>query len=151
MPYIPGNRIQGYCLGCKSDTSQTVIDVEGMQVRVSRCERCGNESDYRTPRVRTKARLREVAAARKAGAKDTAATPRRTRRKKEDPAAAFRKLVAAGDPAAARPYDVKNELAAGQMIEHSAFGLGVVTALTEEQKATVLFEDGPRVLVCNRG
>jgi len=148
LPYIPGNSIQGYCIQCKGDTTQTVLEVEGMQVRAARCSRCKTEGDYRAPRARTKARLREVAASRKASAKTAA--PKKTRRKKEDPGQVFRSLVKKLNPAAARPYDVSKAMTVDQLIEHPSFGLGVVTALFEEQKATVLFEDGPRVLVCNR-
>jgi hypothetical protein len=148
LPYIPGNAIQGYCLHCKGDTSQTVIEVDGLQVRVARCSKCKMEGDYRAPRARTKARLREVAAARKTRTAKT--PPRKPRRKKEDPGQIFRNLVGSLSPTTAKAYSVKDNLAVGQLIEHPSFGLGVVTILTEAQKATVLFEDGPRVLICNR-
>jgi hypothetical protein len=148
LPYIPGNAIQGYCAHCKSDTSQTVIEVDGLQVRIARCNKCKLEGDYRSPRARTKARLREVAASRKTRAGSTPA--RKPRRKKEDPGQIFRTLVGSLSPSTAKAYSVRDTLAVGQLIEHPSFGLGVVTILTEAQKATVLFEDGPRVLICNR-
>jgi hypothetical protein len=134
---------------CRSDTSQTVIEVDGMQVRTARCEKCKTIGDYRSPRARTKARLREMAASRGKRPKSEA-PPRKTRRKKEDPGQVFRALVGGLGPVTARAYSVRAALTVGDLIEHPSFGLGVVTVLTEEQKATVLFEDGPRVLICNR-
>jgi hypothetical protein len=148
LPYIPGNAIQGYCIHCKRDTAQTVLEVDGLQVRSARCEACKSEAVFRAPRARTKARLREVAASRKTRAEK--APPRKSRRKKEDPGQAFRTLVGNMNPSTAKAYSIKNALAVGQLITHPSFGLGVVTTLAEEQKATVLFEDGPRVLICNR-
>ncbi|HUT79305.1 MAG TPA: hypothetical protein VM285_16515 [Polyangia bacterium] len=125
-----------------------MIDVDGFQVRIARCNKCKLESDFRTPRARTTARLREVAASRKT--RTDKAPARKPRRKKEDPGQVFRNLVGSLTPSTAKAYSVKDTLAVGQLIEHPSFGLGVVTTLAEAQKATVLFEDGPRVLICNR-
>jgi hypothetical protein len=148
VPYIPGNAIQGYCVHCKGDTQQTVLEVDGLQVRTVRCEKCKSEGMFRSPRARTKARLREVAASRKTRAEKAPA--RKPRRKKEDPGQVFRSLVGNQSPSSAKAYSARDSLAVGQLVTHPSFGLGVVTTLTEEQKATVLFEDGPRVLICNR-
>ena len=143
LAYVPGNAVEGYCLTCKADTVQTVLEVEGLQIRQVRCEKCNAEEPFRVPRAKTKAGLREVAAKRKT-------KTRRTRKKPEDPAQIFRKLLEGKDLSLAEKYNPKELLEIGQLIEHPQFGIGVVTAVIDAAKASIAFEDRPRVMVCNR-
>ncbi|MBN2340471.1 MAG: hypothetical protein JXX29_12565 [Deltaproteobacteria bacterium] len=146
MPYVPGNAAEGYCLECKRDTVQTVLEVEGLQVRLVRCEKCGTEGPLRMPRHKTKAGLR--------AALQKKATPgtkkRRTRKPKEDPGQTFRQLLQGKDISAAIDYSVKAQLEEGSVLKHKSFGIGVVTAIVESNKATILFEDGPRTMIFGR-
>lgn len=50
----------------------------------------------------------------------------------------------------AEKYNIKAEYVIGQVLKHPKFGVGVVTAVTEPTKISVTFEDGARVMVCNR-
>ena len=59
-------------------------------------------------------------------------------------------MLVGRDLSSASPYSVKAKLAAGDLIAHPTFGVGVVTAITDVHKAKVFFEDGERMLVCNR-
>ncbi len=145
LPYVPGNAVEGYCLKCKTDTVHTVLQVEGLQVRLVRCEKCSLEEPFRPPRARTKAGLLEVAAKRKT------TTTRRPRKKQQDPAQIFRQLLEGKDLAEVQNYNIKIEITVGDLVRHKIFGIGVVTTMTEPAKATITFEDGPRVMVCNKG
>ena len=144
MPYVPGNAVEGYCTKCKKDTVHTVLHVEGLQIRAVRCEKCSTEGPLMMPRARTKAAIREVAAKRKSK------TTRRPRRKPTDPAQIFRKLVEGKDLSEAPKYNIKLEIGVGDLINHSSFGLGVVTEMNGPNKVTITFEDGPRVMVCGK-
>lgn len=144
MPYVPGNAVEGYCTECKKDTVHTVLQVEGLQIRSVRCEKCSGEGPFLMPRARTKAGLREVAAKRKS------VTPKRTRRKPEDPAQTFRKLVQGKDIQDAPKYNTKIQIGVGDLVKHPSFGLGVVSEMTGPNKATITFEDGPRTMMCNK-
>ena len=52
--------------------------------------------------------------------------------------------------ALAKQYSPKDKFAAGDLVQHPSFGLGVATAPKDGSKIEVLFEDGPRVLVHGR-
>jgi hypothetical protein len=149
LPYVPGNAIEGYCASCKADTVQTVLVVEGLQVRSARCEKCGGEGPLRTSRARTKAGLREVAAKRHSVAPPRA-PKRRSRKDQADPAQLFRRLIEGKELGLAAAYDFHAPLELGQVIRHPTFGLGVVTSINEDSKAGVTFEDGVRTIVHNR-
>lgn len=146
MPYVPGNAAEGYCLDCKKDTVQTVLEVDGLQVRLVRCEKCGVEGPLRMPRHKTKAGLR--------AALQKAATPgvkkRRPRKPKADPGQTFRQILQGKDITAAVDYSIRINLEEGDVVKHKSFGIGVVTAVMAPQKATVLFEEGPRTMVFGR-
>lgn len=145
MPYVVGNAIDGYCKTCRTDTSQTILEIEGNQIRSVRCQTCSGEGPFRSPRARTKAGLREVAAKRK-----TKPPPRRSKKKQEDPAEIYRQLIEGRDLSEAEPYKLKNALDEGDLIDHPKFGIGIVMSVIESTKVNVVFEDRPRIMICNR-
>ena len=51
------------------------------------------------------------------------------------------------DVANAKTYSMKTRFAPHEAMRHTAFGLGVVTALLAENKIEVLFESGYKVLI----
>jgi hypothetical protein len=147
LPYVPGNAAEGYCLECKKDTVQTVLEVSGLQVRLVRCEKCGVEGPLRMPRHKTRAGLRAALQ------KNTSpsAPKRRTRKPKEDPGRTFRQLLQGKDISTAVEYNIRVPLTEGDVVKHKSFGIGVVTAIIAADKATVQFEEGPRTMVFGRG
>lgn len=60
-------------------------------------------------------------------------------------------MVDGRDVDTAEPYSIRAELKVGDMVDHPKFGVGVVAALPDNQKARIFFEDGERVMVCNKG
>lgn len=146
MPYIPGSPIDAYCSNCKSDTKHVVLEVDGLQIREVRCEKCQTSGEFRAPRAGLRAGL-------KAAIRRKSAPPpgrKTTRRRAESPEETFRKMLFGRDLSAATPYSVKAALAVNELISHPTFGIGVVTAITDQYKARVFFEDGERMLVCNK-
>ncbi len=146
MPYIPGSPIDAYCPSCKSDTKHVVLEVDGLQVREVRCEKCRTVGEFRAPRAGLKAGLK--AAIRR---KSVPPSPvRSTRKRAEKPADLYRRVIFGRDVSAAIPYSIKAKLAVNDLVCHSTFGVGIVAAITDPNKARVLFEDGERMLVCNK-
>ncbi len=146
MPYIPGSPIDAYCANCKADTKHVVLEVDGLQVREVRCEKCRTSGEFRAPRAGLRAGL-------KAAVKRKSVPPpgrKTTRRRAEPPEEIHRRLLFGRDRNNAEPYSIKLKPAVNDMISHPTFGIGVVTAITDPQKVRVLFEDGERMLVCNR-
>ena len=80
--------------------------------------------------------------------------PKKTTRTRKSapppPATVYNQLIDGMDLSEAEKYNVKEPLLVGELIEHPTFGIGVVMAVTDAQKAKVFFEDGERVMVCNR-
>ena len=148
MPYIPGSPIDAYCVNCKSDTNHVVLEVDGVQIREVRCEACGAKGEFRATRAKTKAGLQEAIKR-----KTLPPPPRKRapRKKAETPEEIFSKLVSGRDLSAAEPYSIKSPLKVSDLVEHPKFGVGIVTAIADVQKARIVFEDGERVMVCNRG
>ena len=146
MPYIPGSPIDAYCSVCKSDTKHVVLEVDGLQVREVRCDKCRTSGEFRAPRAGLRAGLK--AAARRNSVSSSGR--KTTRRRAEPPEETYGKMLQGRDLSAVSPYSVKAKLASGDLISHPTFGVGVVTAITDTYKAKVFFEDGERMLVCNR-
>jgi hypothetical protein len=146
LPYVPGNAIEGYCATCKADTVQTVLVVEGFQIRSVRCEKCRTEGPMCRSRAKTKAALREIAAKRQ----PPSPPKRRTRKERVDPAQVFRRLLEGRELTMAQPYNIHTALELGQVIRHPTFGVGVVTTLCEDSKVNVTFEDGVKTIAHNR-
>jgi hypothetical protein len=59
-------------------------------------------------------------------------------------------LMAMADLDGVRPYTMKGLFARGQVIQHKAFGMGIVVREMGAGKIQVSFRDGVRLLVCNR-
>ena len=148
MPYIPGSPINAYCANCKSDKNHVVLEVDGVQVRLVRCESCETEGEFRAPREKTKAGLQEALRR-----KTMPPPPRRraSRKRAESPEEVFQKLLEGRDPSTAEPYSIKTPFQVSDLIDHPKFGVGVVTAIEDVQKVKVVFEDGERIMICNRG
>jgi hypothetical protein len=147
LPYVPGNAAEGYCLECKKDTLHTVLEVSGLQVRLVRCEKCKIEGPLKMPRHKTRAGLQ---AALEKKAKQTGTKIRRTRKPQVDPSSTFRQLLIGKDISTAKDYNIKMHMESGDIIRHKSFGIGVVTGIVNEQKASVTFEDGSRNMVFGR-
>ncbi len=133
---------------CRLDTVHTVLEVEGLQVRLARCVKCGTEAPLKVARHKTRAGLRAVMQKK---ADESGAKKKRTRKVEADPALPFRQSMVGKDISAARDYSAKLKLQEGDVIRHRRFGIGVVTAIQESSKAVIQFEDGPRTLVFGRG
>jgi hypothetical protein len=148
LPYIPGSPIEAYCGKCKSDRNHIVLEADGMQVRLVRCEKCGEEGSLVAPRAKTRAALLEIAQKKKKK-KKAPATKRRSK-KAVSPEEMFRELTDGSDLSSAVPYNVKKPLSAGDIVDHPTFGIGIVTVKTDVQKAKIFFETGERIMICNR-
>lgn len=59
-------------------------------------------------------------------------------------------LMAMADMDGVRPYAMKGQFHRGEVIQHKAFGLGIVVREIGTEKIQVSFRDGVRLLVCNR-
>lgn len=125
-----GSPIASWCTGCKTDQPHVVatLKTDGTLNKVT-CNSCSAEHVYRKPKTAPPESEKKAAG----GAK---------RRKKLEGA------VSQTEAAQAKPYAMDGMYPAGDVIEHSRFGLGRVTAIKPGGKMEVAFSDVTRVLVC---
>jgi len=58
--------------------------------------------------------------------------------------------MAVADLDKVQPYAMRREFSAGDVMNHRVFGLGIVIRAIDDSKIQVSFQDGVRLLVCNR-
>ncbi|MEO1271783.1 MAG: hypothetical protein AAFX99_27130 [Myxococcota bacterium] len=67
----------------------------------------------------------------------------------EDTHAVWQRLCGSASDDDARPYNITQVYKPLELIRHPKFGLGYVREICSHTKIEVIFEDGPRRLVCN--
>lgn len=141
--YKVGNDIDSKCLpacGKNLVLAHTIVSMVGQRIVRVQCNTCKKEHAYRPPDSPS-----EATAAR-----------RRAERKKAHEAAArgtpedFDALANQVDLSRAERYSMKMALEVHSVVDHPRFGLGIVAELKEGNKALLVFNDGPRVLVYGR-
>jgi hypothetical protein len=130
--------VDGWCTKCKLVLAHTVeAMVDGKITRVH-CNTCNGQHAYRAtaPAARTAG-----GAAKGAKAKAADKVPKRSE---------YETLLRGRTGATARVYATSERFQPGELINHSAFGLGVVTGERDRVKIDVHFPDGPKVLLHGR-
>lgn len=122
-----GTEISSMCTKCRVETLHTIASKVGDQLGKVRCKTCGSLHRYIKPGT-------AVAAPRR---KSTKTSPEETWTRCMQGASSRKKT--AYTPSGAYQID--------DVIEHSHFGLGVVTLLTAKDKIQVTFKDGPKILI----
>ena len=131
-----GNNLFTKCTKCKMELEHIVVahNADGIVERV-KCLTCETEHKYRPAKKPVK--------------KKAAARNKPQGLKKEDPARDFEKLSEEFKGKKQLPYTMEGSFKADDVIDHPTFGMGIVVKATS-QKMEVIFEDKPRILVCNR-
>lgn len=140
MGKIPdlGRDVDAYCGRCKLVLAHTVTARTADRLVRVMCNTCKAEHGYRPAPG-------EAAPRRRAEAQPTRQPKTRA------VASNFHQLLGARSVETARPYSPKASLELSEIIAHPSFGVGVVSALKNGGKVEVVFPDGVRVLVHQRG
>ena len=137
----PGDIIDARCSKCKAITNHTLIALVGDVPAKVQCNTCGGTHKYRMPAEKT-AQAKPV--------KEKVA--RKPRVSKTDPLTAakieWETSICEFDPQQATSYSMDIVLKPGMLIEHKAFGLGIVKATPGAKKAEILFKEGLKLLRC---
>ena len=136
-----GDEVESWCTRCKLMLAHTVGAMADGQIEKVICKTCNGKHKYRPnpPKSRMK----------KSSSGKTTTKTTRTRRKK-DPAVIWEETLAGHDVSQPTAYSMQGVLSQDEIIDHSTFGLGLVTDVRAEGKMEVLFKEGPKLLVCNR-
>lgn len=134
-----GGEVDVFCTRCKLLLAHTILAVDPDTHRPARvkCNTCHTDRSYRAP--------------------DGTPRPRREPSEPARPGRAglvrtsdFDRLMAGRDFSKNVRYSPKCALVLESIVDHPTFGLGLVTAVKDGNKAEVLFKDGPKMLVFGR-
>lgn len=170
---VPGEMIEARCTRCNDITGHVIVVVVGGEIIKVECRACGSVHKYYPPAAQKKSATRKevcrvkpgedrksaVDVAGKVASRSTSApssTAAKTVRKAPSPKIrkdaleieeAWQRSINT-NVAAPRPYAMDAVFAAGDVMEHSVFGLGVVQEVQPPNKVAVLFRDGVKLLRC---
>jgi hypothetical protein len=141
--YAVGGNADSWCTKCKLVLAHTVVAmVESAPIK-AQCNTCGSTHKFRSDEPKTRA---------SSGATIKAALTKKSQRLSPGMVQAnhYRELMEGLDPNKAKKYSVKEIFEKGELIRHPKFGLGLVTVLKDPGKMEVIFEMGPKTLVCGK-
>jgi hypothetical protein len=118
-----GDKIDAWCGRCRLMLRHTIEVITGEKIGRVNCNSCKGRHLYRAQQPKT----RGAAAA-------------ATRERK------YELLVRGRTEANSIPYSRSARFQVGQLVSHSAFGLGVVTGIRDSVKIDICFAEGEKVL-----
>ncbi len=125
-----GEQIQSWCTRCRRMCDHIVVVVEDDRPARVNCLSCSGEHLYRAQPPRSRA------------GPDARSQPKE--------GTGWEDLMAVADLDKVQPYAMRRDFSAGDVLSHRVFGLGIVIRAIDEGKIQVSFQDGVRLLVCNR-
>ncbi len=154
-----GDDVESRCLKCKAVTSHTIIAMTGDTIAKVQCNTCDARHNYRPPiaekmKVASTRRRRDgvEVVSRSKAVKAKMNTHLSTGKKTSAKAVNFEALIQGKDINAAIPYAIDAILSAGDIVNHSIFGLGVVSEIVPVNKAYISFrEHGTKLMACKKG
>lgn len=118
------------CMRCKKATAHIIISMVGDRIARAQCRTCGGTHRYRDP--------------------DAPLKPVRKRFGKSSPEEVWGKMMNLATPQKKIPYTFSGHFKVNDLIDHTTFGLGVVTQLLSGDKIQVVFKDGEKILIARR-
>jgi len=147
----PGDDVEAWCTRCRMNLEHRVIAVVGSSVERVHCLTCGGDHKYYPPKYakgaepqRTAIRISSKAKASKGAAKPEKASVRAL----GEWTTFMKDLESETSP---RAYRTSESYEAGEFIEHPTFGIGKVLDIVAAEKMQVVFREGRKILLCNRG
>lgn len=135
-----GSDIDALCTKCGFELAHVVVAMVGERVVRVQCKTCGTTHAFRRA-----VDARAPRAPRPAGSKSSAARSGGISRNE------YERLLQGKDVSRARRYRPVERFAAGDVIDHPTFGLGVVNRVLADGKVDVVFQAEMKTLVHARG
>lgn len=143
----PGDDVEAWCTRCRMNLNHRVIAVVGSEIKRVHCLTCGGDHKYYPPKYGGRA----AAASRPVDVPATEKkrpSPDRGKAKAASEWNTFMNQMPAGTQP--RSYSIYESFGESDYIQHPVFGVGRVLAVVGAEKIQVIFEEGRKVLVCNR-
>jgi hypothetical protein len=129
-----GGEIDAFCSRCELVLAHTIHAVlAGRPVKVE-CNTCHAVHRYRSP----------------PGRPGPGAAGSRTAARERAAVAGFDQLLAERDPSRAQPYSPRKRFALDDVVDHTVFGRGFVSAIKDGDKVEITFRSEVKVLVHGR-
>ena len=132
-----GHDIDAYCISCKMVLAHTVIAMVEDVVKRVKCNTCKKEHVYRS-------------SASKSSKKSSTAGKKTSKPRTKAITTQFNTLLGGRSVEDALPYSPKMQLQLSDLINHSSFGLGVVSQVKSSGKVEVVFPEQIKVLIFGR-
>ena len=124
-----GKSVESFCGKCKANRDHTIMTTDGEAIARVRCKTCGSLHKFRDQAVPQKVRKAEA----KTIAQEQAA------------AALVWETSLAAAKGKERDYDIAATYRVGEVVNHQAFGRGIVLKV-HEHKCEMLFKDKERLM-----
>jgi len=118
-----GSKIDGWCGRCKLVIRHTIEAMAAEKITRVHCNTCGGRHAHRAQAPRKRPGASAISEERK-----------------------YELLLRGRTDAHSTPYTTSGTFEIGQVISHTAFGLGVVTGARDRVKIDILFANGAKVL-----
>lgn len=137
--YKVSGRVITRCNSCKMDLAHTIVAMVGSEIKRVQCNTCKSQHNFNYSR-------------KKSGDEDekpkTVLRPQR--REVLLPIGAWSRRLEGRDYDTAKNYSPKEKFAQNDLINHPSFGMGVVERVLDNCKIEVLFQNGLKILICNK-
>jgi uncharacterized Zn finger protein len=117
-----GTEIDAFCPACKNVRKHAITAMKGTRAAKTECRSCGSVHPYRKNPPDTKAKKRSQ----------------------------YEDAMEGRDVTKPIPYRLNRKLNQDDVIQHKAFGVGLVIRVVSDKKIEVLFEDSSKLLVHGR-
>ncbi len=130
-----GAEVDTMCSKCKLERGHVITAIVDGEIKKVRCNSCGYEHAFKK-KTASKKKTKEVST-------DAATSSPVT-------TAQYERVIGNRDLSEAKPYAFSTKFAEGDMIKHATFGTGIVTAVKDDHKISVMFPDRLRLLAHDR-
>ncbi len=132
-----GDEIEAMCGTCKAATVHNVEVIKDGKVTKVLCKSCHNSHKYRKPVEEGEAKPKKKAT--------KAKKPTKTKEQRK-----WSRVMGKVEGTEPQSYDMSEKYEEQNVIDHSKFGVGVITEVIDPTKISVVFEEGVKTLVHNR-
>ena len=138
-----GGNADSWCTKCKLILAHTVVAMVGQAPVKAQCNTCGSAHKFRGDAPQSRG---------SSGEKIKKALTKKNQRLNAGmvQASHYAELMEGREPNKAKRYSAKEMFEKGELIRHPKFGVGIVTVLKDPGKMEIIFETGPKTLVCGK-
>jgi hypothetical protein len=149
-PLAAGTEIDAWCTRCRLDLGHRIVAMVDRRPKRVICLTCNSEHNYRPPHSGPAAKEPRTPVAERAAHRASSEATGQSSRSALRRLADWEAHVVGQAAEAFTRYSVDKVYEPGQLVLHRRFGEGYVVERVDADKITVMFRDGPRVLVQGR-